>query len=95
MIGGLALDRGEDEREDFRTLVDSLDDPVLAPRLLGVGAPERVEAGLLGEELAAEEPVDLIPCGGNIGGDGLAEDVTNCPHEVVADNRILVRLDPQ
>ena len=95
MFGGLSLNGREDQRENFRALVESLDDPVLAPRPFGVGTAQRVKFGFLGDELTAEEPVDLIPCGGNIGGDGLAEDVTNCPHEVVADNRILVRLDPQ
>ena len=42
--------------------------------------PERVETALLGDELAAEEPVDLVPGGRDLGGDGVAEDVADGPH---------------
>ena len=63
--------------------------------MLGVGPAEGVELALLRDELAREQPVHLVPRGGDLGGDGVAEDVADGPHEVVADDGVLVGLDAQ
>ena len=89
VIRGLALDWGEDEREDFRTLVDSLDDPVLAPRLLGVSAPSA--RGRIPARSWQPKSQWTSSHAAAIRGDGVAEDVADGPHEVVADDRILGR----
>jgi len=53
-----------------------------------------VEAGLLGDELGGEEPVDLVPRVGDLGGDRVAEDLADRGQQVASDDRVLLRVTP-
>ena len=54
-----------------------------------------VQPGLLGDQLGGEQPVDLVPGGGDLGGDGVAEHLPDRAQQVVADDRVLLRADPE
>ena len=82
--------RLEHERDDVGRLLDAADHAVRPQRARRVHPRLLVEPGLLGDELGREQPVDLVPGGGDLGGDRLAEHLTDRGEQVVADDRVLL-----
>jgi hypothetical protein len=42
-----------------------------------------------------EQPIDLTPRGGDLGGDGVAQHLTDRGEQVLPNDRVLLRADPQ
>ena len=62
---------------------------------LGVDPGLLVEAGLFGDELGGEQPVDLVPGVGDLGGDRVTEHLADSAEQVVADDGVLLGPDAQ
>ncbi|GAA3495842.1 hypothetical protein GCM10019016_029430 [Streptomyces prasinosporus] len=87
-----AVDRAQPEGHDVGGLGDPLDDlpgPPLAPAAL------LVQPLLDGDQGVRHQPVDLVPGGGDLGGDGLAQDAGDGGEQVLVDDRVLVRGDAE
>ena len=65
------------------------------PHRLGPHAARAVEAALLVDQRVGHQPVDLVPGGGDLRGDRVAEHVDDRPHQVVVDDLVLVGADAQ
>lgn len=75
--------------------LDASDHSVGAERSRRVDSSLLIEAGFLGDQLGGEQPVDLVPGGCDLRGDGVAEHLADSREQVVADDRVLIRADPQ
>lgn len=60
-----------------------------------VDAALLVQPGLLRDQLGGEQPVDLVPGRGDLGGDGVAEHLCDRAQQVVTDDRVLLGADPE
>ena len=83
------------ERHDVLGLLDPLGDLPLAPHRLRAHAAGAVEAALLVDQRVRHQPVDLVPGGGHLGRDGVAEHVDDRPEQVVVDDVVLGRGDAE
>ena len=90
-----AVRRFEHQRHDVGGLLDAAHHAVRAQRARRVDARLLVEPGLLGDQLRREQPVDLAPGVGDLGGDGVAEHLPDRGQQVVTDDRVLLRADPE
>ena len=54
-----------------------------------------VQPALLVDEQVPHQPVDPVPGGGDLFSDGITEHIHDRPHEVVVDDLVLVRAEPQ
>ena len=89
-VGGL-----EHQGHDVVGLLDPPDHAVRPHRVRRVDARLLVEPGLLRDELGREQPVDLVPGRGDLGRDGVTEHLTDRRQQVVSDDRVLLRADPE
>ena len=85
----------EHQRHDVVGLLDAPDHAVRAQRVRRVDARLLIEPGLLGDQLRGEQPVDLAPGVGDLGGHGVAEHLPDRGQQVVTDDRVLLRADPE
>lgn len=85
----------EHQGDDVVGLLDGSDDPVGPGRGGGVDAGGGMEPGLFGNQLGGEEPVDLVPGCGDLGGDGVTEDLPHCGEQVMAHDRVLLWADSE
>lgn len=60
-----------------------------------IGACQRVQLGLFGDQRAAEKPVHLVPRRRDLRRDRVTEDGLHRLEQVVADDRVLLRLDSE
>ena len=68
-------------------LLDSPDHPVRPQRLGRVDTRLLIQPGLLGDQLRREQPVDLVPGGGNLRRHRVTEDLADGGQQVVTDDR--------
>lgn len=87
--------RAQQEGHHVRGLLPPLHDGPLTPRIARVDLCFLVEAGLPGDEGAGHQPVDLVPGGGHLGGDRLAQYVGDRAEQVLVDDRVLVLGDAE
>ena len=89
------VDSLDNEGHDVGGLLDlSLDLPV-APDRLGPDAAGAVEPAFLIDQCVGHQPIDLVPRGGDLRGDRIAQYVDDRPHEVVVHHLVLVGADAQ
>ncbi|CAM5316172.1 hypothetical protein SROCM77S_01156 [Streptomyces rochei] len=93
--GRAAVGGPEDERDRVGGLLVPLGDLHAAPDV-ALGDPGLlVEAGLGGHERVGHQPVDLVPGGGDLGGDGVTEHLGYRGKEMTVDDLVLVRGDAE
>ncbi len=69
--------------------------PVRAPHLARGESGLRVQAVLQGDQGVGHQPVDLVPGGGDLGGDGIAQHLDDGREQVGVDHRVLVLGDAE
>jgi hypothetical protein len=79
------------EGHDVVGLLEPLLDLPLPPHDLRAYPAGAVETAFHVGERERHQPVDLAPGRGHLGGDGVADNVADRPHEVVVDDLVLVR----
>ena len=89
------VDALDDEGRDVVRLGDLLRHLPLPPHRLRSHAARAVQASLLVDERVRHEPVDLVPRGGDLRRDGLAEHVDDRPEEVLVHHLVLLGADPE
>jgi hypothetical protein len=72
-----AVSRFEHEGDDIRGFLDTAHDAVRPRRLSGVNVSLLVHPRLLRDELEREQPIDLIPSGGDLQCHSVAENLTD------------------
>jgi hypothetical protein len=90
-----AVGRLEHQRDDVRGLLDAPDHAVGPQRVGGIDVRRGVQPGLLGDELRREQPVDLVPGGGDLRRHRVAEHLADGGEQVVADDRVLLGRMPR
>ncbi len=92
---GGAVRGGDPEGGAVRRLRHPVGDGPLAPHVTGDDPLLGVEALLQGDQGVRHQPVDLVPGLGDLGGDGLAEDLGDRLEEVLVDDRVLLAGDAE
>ena len=95
VLGDLPGDRSQQQREDLVRLLEALHHAVRTPGLLGIGPGRGIQLGLLGDQCGGEEPVDLVPGGGDLRSDGLTQHLLDGAQQVAAHDQVLRSLDAQ
>ena len=92
---GTAVCWFEDESDDVSGFLYAADHAVGASRLRGVHVRLLVEPCFLGDQLEREQPIDLAPGRGDLGRNGIAENLSDGSEQILADNRVLLGADAQ
>ena len=92
---GTAVCWFDDESDHVGGLLDAADHAVGPSRLRGVHVRLLVEPCFLGDQLEREQPIDLAPGRGDLGGDGVAENLSDGSKQMLADNCVLLGADAQ
>ena len=77
-----SVGRFENKGDDVVGFIDAAEHAVWTRRLVGVHIRLLVQARFLGDQLEREQPIDLTPGGGDLGGDGIAEHLTDGSEQI-------------
>ena len=83
------------EPDDVVRLLDPLGHPPGPPDRVRGEVHRVVQPAFLVDEHVRHQPVDLVPGRGDLGRDGVPQHVHDGPHQVVVDDLVLVRAQPQ